>query len=395
MTTHKYPTLYKRGSTGKIRFWTIIVSGNNVQAQFVTERGTMGGSQIAGDKPTVITEGKQKRTVWEQAMAQAKSKWQKKVDEGYVDDPVVAENQIVVLPMLAQKYKDRSKHIVWPAIGQRKFDGVRCMARMENDPDNSILLTTRKGKALFPHLNIIRAEIKKRFLRKGKTVGEPFPYNLILDGELYAEEADLGASSPSERFQILTGLVRRQTLKAGNEALLEKVVYKVYDCYNLDDPDMDFTERHKLLKDNLMGLPHVVVVENFEIADDGEVKPLHDRFVTEGYEGLMVRNKKGAYALDKRSNNLLKYKDFQDAEYEIVGYEEGVGRSKGLVIWICKDPKTGKTFKVKPDGTNAERADWFKNGDSHVGKEITVRFFELTGDGVPRFPTGGWFRDYE
>ena len=393
MSKHSYPTLYKRGSTGKVRFWTITVDGDNTQAQFSTERGTVGGSTIKGDKPTIITVGKQKRTVYEQAMSQAKSKWQKKVDEGYVDDPVVAETQIVVLPMLAQKYRERSKHVKWPAIGQRKFDGVRCMAHMQDD--DTMLLTTRKGKNLFKHLNTIRAELEKRFLRKAKTVGEPFPYNLILDGELYAEEADLGASSPSERFQILTGLVRRQTLKPGNEAMIEKVIYKVYDCYNIDDPDMDFEERHKLLKVNLMGLAHVKVVENVDLASDDDVKPLHDQFVTEGYEGLMVRNKKGAYALDKRSNNLLKYKDFIDSEYEIVGYEEGVGRSKGLVIWTCKDPKTGKTFKVKPDGNNAQRADWFQNGDSHIGKEITVRYFELTADGVPRFPTGGWFRDYE
>ncbi len=238
-------------------------------------------------------------------------------------------------------------------------------------------------------------EIKKRFLRKANTVGKPFPYNLILDGELYADEADIGASSPSERFQILTGLCRRVTLKPGDDVLMDKVIYKVYDCYNMEDPDMDFIDRHKLLTTALMGLAHVKVVENVQISDDDDVKPLHDQFVKEGYEGLMVRNEKGVYGLDKRSNNLLKYKDFQDAEYEIVGFKEGVGRSAGLVIWVCVDPKTGKTFNVKPDGNNAQRKEWFDNGDSYVGKEITVRFFELTADGLPRFPTGGWFRDYE
>jgi len=391
---HSWPTLYKRGSTGKIRNWTIHAREEGGEAKFWTERGTVGGKQIAGDKPTIIKTGKQGRTVFEQAELQAKAKYKKKVDEGYVTDVATAETQIVLLPMLAQKYKDRAKHVKWPAIGQRKFDGVRCMARILDDGEDTVSLTTRKNKA-FPHLNTIRDEIKKRFLRKAKTVGEPFPYNLILDGELYADEADIGATSPAERFQILTGLCRRVTLKPGDDDLMDKLVYKVYDCYNMEDPDMDFVERHKLLTSTLMGLAHVKVVENVEIASDDDVKPLHDQFVQEGYEGLMVRNKKGAYALDKRSNNLLKYKDFQDAEYKIVGFEQGVGRSAGLVIWICEDPKTGKRFKVKPDGNNAQRQEWFDNGDSYIGKEITVRYFELTADGIPRFPTGGWFRDYE
>ena len=75
-------------------------------------------------------------------------------------------------------------------------------------------------------------------------------------------------------------------------------------------------------------------------------------------------------------------------------FTEGEGLDKGLVIWICKT-KEGRTFNVRPRGTHAERAEFFKNGQTYVGKMLTVRFQELTGDGIPRFPVGIAFRDYE
>jgi DNA ligase-1 len=50
---------------------------------------------------------------------------------------------------------------------------------------------------------------------------------------------------------------------------------------------------------------------------------------------------------------------------------------------------------VRPRGTHEDRADLFKDGDSYIGKKLTVRYQELTEDGIPRFPVGIAFRDYE
>ncbi len=78
----------------------------------------------------------------------------------------------------------------------------------------------------------------------------------------------------------------------------------------------------------------------------------------------------------------------------MTGYKEGEGLEKGCVIWICKTPK-GQEFAVRPRGTHEERAELFSDADSYVGKKLTVRYQELTTDGLPRFPVGLTFRDYE
>ena len=95
-----------------------------------------------------------------------------------------------------------------------------------------------------------------------------------------------------------------------------------------------------------------------------------------------------------RSADLQKYKEFKDDEYKIVGFKEGDGIEKGCVIWVC-ETKDHKTFSVRPRGTHEQRAEAFKSASKAVGKKLTVRFQELTEDGIPRFPVGLAIRDYE
>ena len=108
----------------------------------------------------------------------------------------------------------------------------------------------------------------------------------------------------------------------------------------------------------------------------------------------MLRNCAGTYRVGVRSTDLQKYKEFEDAEYEVVGFKEGDGLEKGCVIWMCKTA-AGQTFAVRPRGTHEERAALFPRAASFVGQQLTVRFQELTTDGIPRFPVGLTFRDYE
>jgi DNA ligase-1 len=120
----------------------------------------------------------------------------------------------------------------------------------------------------------------------------------------------------------------------------------------------------------------------------------HARWTTDGYEGVMLRNKAGKYRVGVRSVDLQKYKEFEDAEYKVVGFKEGDGVEKGCVVWLCVTAKN-QEFAVRPRGTHEERQALFLEGDKYVGKMLTVRYQELTTDGIPRFPVGLTFRDYE
>jgi len=379
-----FPKLYKKSSKGQIQEWDIFVENSEI----VVVHGMQLGKKQTDRK--LIKNGKNKgkeneTTAEDQAIFESNSKWKKQLDKGYVDS-LDAIDDIVYMPMLAQtfskiqdgKEKGRKKYIKYPCIGQRKFDGVRCLAYINKQGE--VILESRRGKR-FPHLEHLFSQVKS--IVNGR--------DIIIDGELFSDDIP---------FQRLVGLVKRETLKDDDVDDMSKINIRLYDCILKKNPDAGFETRYSTINIIVKDIwndqfENIIMVENFTIKNESEIKKLHDQFVQEGFEGIILRNKTGKYALNKRSNDLQKYKYFQDDEYKIVGFEEGVGRAAGSVIWICEVPETGETFKVRPRGSDAERCDWFENGDKYIDQPLTVRYQEKTDDGKPRFPVGICIRSYE
>jgi len=363
-------TVYKKTSTGKIQQWRAWVETTATGFLMKVESGQTDGklTETAGQ---VIDEGKQKRSAQEQAIFEANSKLSKKRDEAYFDTIEAAQTQVKLLPMLAHSFTKRKHNINYPAIVQRKFDGVRCLARLNSD--GTVTLMSRKGKE-FAHLNHIKTDVAAN---NSNT-------NLVIDGELYSD---------SLTFQELVGLVKRVTLKPGNDEQMLEVSLRVYDCVELNN-EADFTSRYETITEVTTGAEYLSLVENVRVSTESEIHAAQARFVEEGYEGAMVRNLTGAYAIGKRSANLQKVKTFLDGEYPIIGFTDGTGGETGCVIWECQTPD-GQTFRVRPRGTQEDRKVLFRNGGDYIGQQLTVRYQELTDDGVPRFPVGIAIRNYE
>ncbi len=367
--------LYKRDSKGKIRQWRgWVEQGSGNRWLMFVETGLLQGKKNT-NRPKIYFQGKQGRDAQGQALFELASKINKKRDEGYFDTVNEAQNTLVVLPMLALDFNKRSHDISYPAIGQRKFDGVRSMASIH--PDGSVSMKSRKGKE-FPHMEHLRKQIAGL---------KDLPDGAFLDGELYSDTLT---------FQEVVGLVRRETLKAGDEDKLKQISYRLYDMLDPNTRNAPFSFRYDALKGILGATPpkNLILTQNIILKDKDDVKKYHDQFVQEGYEGIMVRNNDGEYGINKRTKNLQKFKEFYDQEFEIVGFEEGTGNDAGTVIWVCMT-QDGNVFKARPKGTREERSEYFQNADKHIGSTLTVRYFEMTDDGMPRFPVGLSIRDYE
>lgn len=246
-----------------------------------------------------------------------------------------------ILPMLANKWEDRQKYITEPFYVQPKLDGVR-------------LLVSNKGC----------------FSRTGKPVhGVDHLANGLKDGEYLDGEC----YAPNKTFEEITSMFKMNP---------ESLEFHVFDYFDLNRPNLTFEER----------LKHVTV-DTFHVKKKSEIAGYHDMFVSQGHEGIMIRDAMSTYEIGKRSNYLLKYKAFQTEEYPIVDVKEGTGREKGTAIWICK---TGEQhFSVKPEGTLEKRREYLVEKEKYIGKQLTVRFQNLTAIGVPRFPVGVVVRDYE
>jgi ATP-dependent DNA ligase len=135
----------------------------------------------------------------------------------------------------------------------------------------------------------------------------------------------------------------------------------------------------------------LVIVPTEPVEDEERMVEVFGAYVANGFEGLMLRNRNTPYE-NKRSYNLQKVKLMQDAEFEVVGVLEGKGRMAGCAIFECR-VSGDKTFTVKCEGALDDLADMFSRKDEYVGRQLTVRYQNLSNEGIPRFPVGVRFRE--
>jgi DNA ligase-1 len=372
----KLPTLYKRSSKGATQVWNICVQqstdGFDVVTEYGQEDGKMQVSRVKITKGKNIGRGNE-TTAEEQAVSEAKSKWNKQLDKGYSQNGPAEFN---LLPMLAQDYTKQGKKIVFPSFYQPKLDGFRCLARYEN---GKVVLTTRNGKIyeVVPH-------IEEALLEVFKYVG----HNYIFDGEIYRH---------GWKFQDIVKAAKRKTPTAKSHQLQ-------YHIYDIADASLTFAERHerieKFLVDDIKLYPQIAdtlfPVDTFVCESPDEIIKALDIFLSQKYEGIILRNAAGKYEFDHRSYDLQKLKKFMDDDFEIVSVNSGKGKFEDLSIFVCKTD-SGALFNCVPKGTTQERTYWKENAKDIIGKKLTVRFFEWSTSKpkLPRFPVGIAIRDYE
>ena len=365
-------TLYKQTSTGAIQQWTIVQEND----QYYTVSGQVDGKMVTS-KPTTCKPknvGKKSETTGvQQAISETNSKIKLKLDEGYVYDinDVKASAEIFT-PMLAKEYNKFKHKVKFPCAAQPKFDGVRSNV----DEEKGQLSREGRPQLSAPHLlEAIRPILDS---------------NVVVDGELYNHELKYD-------FDRIISLARRSKPTAEDLAESAKdLQYHIYDIFFKNDPDMLFFERYKILSIYLSNLnnPSIVLCETIICHNEAELDAAYDKFLEAGYEGMMIRNNV-AYQ-QKRTEHLLKRKEFQDAEFEILDIIEGQGNRSGMAgTLLLKLNGNGDTFNSSAIGGEEYYKELLTNKDKYIGKLATVKFQNYTPAGVPRFPTIKAIRDYE
>jgi ATP-dependent DNA ligase len=173
--------------------------------------------------------------------------------------------------------------------------------------------------------------------------------------------------------------------------LTEQVKYHVYDIV-MDAP---FEYRYRSLCYLLAKInnPNIEVVTTVLVNNMEEINHYHQHFIALGYEGTMVRHSEEGYAVNKRSSQLLKYKDFLDEVYVVVDVIPSESRPEQGVVVCAKENAMGAVhFNCGMKFSHAEREEILTNKQNYIGKMAEVRFFEYTDGGLPRFPICYGFR---
>jgi ATP-dependent DNA ligase len=211
--------------------------------------------------------------------------------------------------------------------------------------------------------------------------------NVILDGELYNHDL-------RDNFEKIISLVRKT--KPTDEDRLEASKKTQFHCYDIIDEELPFDQRNEFINQSLMLLgDSIYIVDTVDIFSENQALYDHKINLSNGYEGSIVRTN-DTYQC-KRSHNLRKFKDFQDAEALIVGYEEGQGKREGHLGKFIMQDENGVEFGCPPGKgyTYADMKAMLENIGDYMGKEATFTYFERTKAGSYRHPLFKCIRNYE
>lgn len=373
-----YPTLYKKDIHGKTRCWKLQAIKENDSFFIHIWFGQM-GAKITENKKEVKSGkniGKKNETsTLDQTILICDKTWKDKVEKEQYLETLDINLEKKFKPMLAETWNPNSlvNHkitITFPCYIQPKLDGIRCLSYLNDD--NKIVNQSRQLK-YFNNLNHINTELQCIF--------DVYP-DIVLDGELYNHNIE---------FNHIAGIVKTEKY----DEKITFIEYHIYDCFLQNDSNVMFTQRVQLLKniEKLLDFQHIKFVFTLIVKSKEEVFTQHSKFIEDKYEGSILRNFESKYEFH-RTKHLQKYKDFEEQEFEIVGYKQGEGHDDGAVIWKCKT-ENGQLFDVRPIGSIKQRIEWYNSAPRYIGKMLTVTYQNLSEFGIPRFPVGKTIRDYE
>ena len=375
----KFKTLYKRTSTGAVQIWFMEVEDGKYRTTSGQQDGKLVVSEWTVAKPKNVGKANE-TTAQEQAELEMLAKYKKKLEQsGYFEKlAAVDDDRGFFEPMLAKPFEPDRLIAGETFYIQPKHNGVRCIANKDG-------LWSRKGKKFVncPH---IEEELKPFFAKNP---------DAILDGELYNHDF-------KSDFEKLISSIKKQKPTEETIALAASVVE--LHIYDYPSYDASFSKRWQALEEEFAALiPENKIIRRSPTWASTDIKTiigLHQRNLKLGYEGTMIRL--DANYENKRTYSLMKYKDFKDAEFEIVNIEPGKGNwSTAAKIITLKLPagvltaKGDDTFGAGFKGTKEEGAALLAKRYEVIGKLGTVVYFDETAAGVPLFPIFHGVRDYE
>lgn len=397
--------LVTKDNKGKTRVVEISYEWDDAQHGFVIRRKTYQyGGKVTVQPEIWIYKGKVKRTVSEQARLEYNSHLKKYTDKGYklLPSSIKINNAVAVEAFIEEhlgngvtdsngfkkhmlaKQADKVATSVFDKIkywyGSRKIDGVRCSFYWK---DGEVRTASRGGGDY---------DASTSFMRHNPKLIQFFEEHpdIVLDGELYKHGKSL---------QQISGAARLEKDTAG----MDWLEYYIYDVM---DSTKTFEERLDILHDitdelNLGFNPErewddgelkFQIVPQETVVGWANIQKLHDKYVGEGFEGIVIRDPSKVYNFGGRTNAMIKVKMYKDAEFEIVGYSEGL-RPEDMVF-VCKT-KEGKEFEAKPMGPRELKWEYLDRMDEIIGKMATVKYFYLSDEGCPLQPVLKCIRDYE
>lgn len=378
--------IYSVSSKGKITTWEASLNytpNSEGYLEITITSGYEDGKKV--DRIREVKSGKNigranETSLEQQAELELERLYQDKYDKGYVDDreSVSTEKKVnnIRKPMTAHKYPDKAHKLPQSAskiVFQPKIDGLRCLITKTED---DVTFSSRSGKLFntIPHL--------KDAVKDVLSVGD------VLDGELYIHGKELQ--------EIMSIVSPSKNIK--EEALKDIKLYwydsipsgKESDSYENRFINSDFDLKDPIIKIETFIFDSEVDKDSDEFLT--KLESTFDKYLKDGYEGLMIRNTEKPYYFGRRHESLQKYKKMFSDEFKIIDILES--DNDEAPRFVC-DLGNENTVTVRLKGDKEENTKYLENKEDYIGKWLTINYQTWTKTGSLQFPVGVAIREGE
>lgn len=269
-----------------------------------------------------------------------------------------------MIPMLAHRYAEKKKHVTYPCYIQPKIDGVRGVY------NNSIFQTRDEKVWNAPVVEHLESELTG------------ISNHILLDGELYVH------GWPLQKINAAISVNRLHPTKNSPH-----VQFHVFDCIDVKNLSMPFSERFNLLQEILPANSlKIFSVPTYKVHTEIEADQYYSHFLSLNYEGMMYRLNRPYGLLDDCGNKenrwpyLLKRKDWLDENCECVDVipgEEGTKYENVVGSLKLRFPN-GIIFSAGSGLSDIQRHQYMDIPP--IGDLVRIKYKCLTEAGRPREP---------
>ena len=366
--------LYKLNTSGQISWWKIVLEENKVTIEW-------GQRLPITESLNTVTEDLSSP---EKAEGEYRSRINKQIDRRGYEETIPSCKPL--MPMLCQEYKKLSPPTFSSYALQPKLDGIRALISSQQ-------IVSRRNRLLtsIPHIELYSLHL---------------PEDIILDGELIIKNTPLNT---------IESYVMRQV---PDLKVCKEIEFHIFDVVDTEAP---FLERMKVAQDILVALEdrytfyrqspkspykdHPYFSHKFpfkivptlvyeEPIKQVEIDNYFEDCISQGHEGIIIRNLEGPYQIDTRSSHILKLKEFFDNEFQIIDVVKG---KADCGIFVCRT-HSGDTFNCSFRGSHPIRKQQLIDRKFYIGKWLKVEHEGINDSGKPRCPIGThWYakKDHE
>jgi DNA ligase-1 len=120
-------------------------------------------------------------------------------------------------------------------------------------------------------------------------------------------------------------------------------------------------------------------VRQYKVANEAALKADMEQIVQQGGEGVVLHRGTSLYRAG-RSDDLLKFKPYEDTEARVIAYVPGKGKYAGMMGALLVEMPDGTRFRLGTGFSDEQRRQ-----PPPIGSSVTYRYRGTTSGGKPRF----------